>query len=348
LICLTGGTLKTPRRIVYDRERYMKSVEVTREILVAHGVCTGMRVVVCHPFEPWAIGGVFRDAALACGAVVLPLGLTAGEPALRDVLVADRTDVLCGTATLLVRWRDELDREGRPRARSRRLVFHAAEPLRPTVREACSRAWNARVVDVYGMAEFDSVASDGPDRPGLILSPHLRYGLGNGSGNRVRALAAGAEGELLIFRKQSRRWHRTRDLVRVIEKVPPKEALWPKSWRIEHLGRSDDALKLPDGSLLSVQHLEAVIRDFPGIGYVQGRLNRRSSGPTQLKLLASPTGLSPLPSHARLKRAILAHCLELADSVKHAVVALEVAFVDESRLVRTDRGKVKPFVEDNS
>src|SRR4051812_18362813 len=103
LVYLTGGTTGRPRRVVYDGKRYGESVGVTAEILAAHGVGEDSRVVVCQPFDPWAIGGVFRDAALACGACVLPLGLSASCRSLTDALLEFDANVLCGSASLLLR-----------------------------------------------------------------------------------------------------------------------------------------------------------------------------------------------------------------------------------------------------
>jgi len=305
-----------------------------------------MSLVVCFPFDPWAIGGIFRDAALACGARVLPLGLSAGEPALGPLLVSFDPDVLCGPASLLVHWQAKLQKVSLTRQLThRRLVFHAGEPLRPLVREACATTWNAKVVNVYGMAEFDSVGSEGQRGSGLILSPHLRYALARPGKARYQPLREGAEGELLIRVRNTSDWYYTRDLVRVIVRASVDDGLWPGSWRVEHLSRTDNAMKLPDGSLVSAEQLEAVARELPGIEYIQLQLVQSASSSARLRLLATPCqGVLP-PASVALQEALLSRCLELADAVKHRAVSLEVCLVDTSELERTQRGKVRSFVE---
>lgn len=331
--------------MLYSRQRYGESVQVTQEILSAHGVQPGMALVVCFPFDPWAIGGVFRDAALACGARVLPLGLSTGEPSMGAMLASFDPDVFCGSASLLVRWHAELKQPQTGQPTRQRLVFHAGESLRPLVRQACATAWNAKVINVYGMAEFDSVGSEGPREPGLILSPHLHYALTLPGQGEYQSLSEGEEGELLIRTQEMPEWYHTRDLVRVLGRVSADEVLWPGSWRIQHLSRTDNAMKLPDGSLVSAEQLEEVARELPGIEYLQLQLVRSPDSSASLRLLATPCqGVAP-PSITELQDTLLHGCLELADAVMHRAVLLEVRLVDASQLERTQRGKVRSFVE---
>ena len=260
LISLTGGTTAAPRMVHYDVQRWRRSVSIKCEIFRAHGVGPGSRVVVCHPSDPWAIGGVHRDAALACGASVLPLGLNAGSSGLQRLLVEFRPTVLCGTASLLSRWKSELDARQLifPLA-SRRVVFHAGEPLRDEDRRRCAAAWRATVVNVYGLAEFDAVASETPDGQQLALAPAFDFGIRIGQDVRVAAL--GQSGELFVReRAAAASWVSTRDRVHISGTIPHTSRLWPGSLAITLLGRLDGAVPLPDGSVITHEQVESADR----------------------------------------------------------------------------------------
>lgn len=333
----------------YTRDRYGESVEVTRQILFAHGVKLGIRVIVCYPFDPWAIGGIFRDSALACGAQVLPLGLNVGEPSLTSTIVGFDPHVICGSASLLVQWHKQLGIDRTLSKATERIIFHAGEPVRSSVRGECANLWNARIVDIYGMAEFDSIGSEGTFDSGLTLSPHLQYALRVPMAEHPEELAENAEGELLIRTNGTRNWHRTRDLVRVLNKSSDSDQLWPGSWRIKHISRTDHSLKLPDGSLISAEQVESAVQDCKGVGYVQLQLIHNSKGrAAELRILVSISDKSIAPTPTELKSLLLSKCLELADAVKYRAVSMKVSFVASSRLVQTRRGKVKMFVERNT
>ena len=330
----------------YSKGRYSESVEVTRQILLAHGIRPGMRVIVCYPFDPWAIGGIFRDAALACGTQVLPLGLNVGESSLASMILDFNPQVLCGSAGLLVQWHGQLGISRELSRATARIVFHAGEPIRSSVRETCANLWNARIVNVYGMAEFDSIGSESTAESGLTLSPHLKYALRVPLCEAPQRLVENAEGELLIKKEGARQWHRTRDIVRVLDKSPKSDLLWPGCWRIRHISRTDDSLKLPDGSLISAEQVVSAVHACSGVEHVQLQLVHDSrGGATELRIMASVSDKAVAPTPAEFKRIVLSKCLELADAVKYRAVVIKVSFVSSSKLVRTRRGKVKMFVE---
>jgi phenylacetate-coenzyme A ligase PaaK-like adenylate-forming protein len=340
---VTGGTTGTPRQVCYTRERYAESVRVSREILRGHGVGRRSAVLVCFPSDPWAIGGVFRDAALACGARVLSLGLSAGDGGFAELVADFRPTVLCGSADLLAYWGETVLAAALPPRERPAVVFHAGEPLRATARARCAAAWRARVIDVYGMAEFDSVASEGPLGAGLVLSPHLYYALS--VARDIAPLDAGLEGELLIRRSDMEPWHPTRDVVRVLGRNGPGERLWPGSWIIEHRHRADAALKLPDGSTVSTGPIRALALRFPEIEQWQLQVRRAPAGPAALRLLAVPTAGVAAPDREELAASFLTLCAEVADAVKHRAVTFEATLVEGAALARTTRGKVKHLVE---
>ncbi len=276
---------------------------------------------------------------------MISLGLDAGDEALWPLVQELDPDVICGSASLLARWAAA----GRIRSRatrSERLIFHAGEPLLPDVRKACAVSWGARIVDVYGMAEFDTVGSEGVRKQdGLILCPEFGYAICNPAGDLV-VPSKGVQGELMIRRPSEPEWYASCDRVEVLGRSAKSEELWPGSWRIRHLGRADSSLQLPDGSLLYGATVQWVARETPGIEHVQVTLLRRTAKIALVRVLASTVSTSPGRASAarEVRRALLRRSAELADAVRHNAVRLQVSIVDSSKLARTRRGKVKPLV----
>ncbi len=310
-----------------------------------HGVGLRSRVAVCQPFDPWAIGGVFRDAALWCGATVLPLGLNITDPSLWATLSHFDPTHLCGTASVLTRLSLNLRGAKLRMGQRERTIFHAGEPLTRAMRELCSSHWKSRTVNVYGSAEFDSIASEGLLEQGLILSPHLTFGLRMAGRRQTENLSPGDSGELLIKATRGSRWYATSDRIKVLGKADRSEPLWPGSWRVEHMGRTDSSFPLPDGSLVYGRQLQSIASEVAGVESLQLSLGDRASAAPVLEVRAAGVPGAERISVAKLKQHLLKECFEVADAVKHGVVRLRVRVVDISSLEHTARGKVRAFVE---
>ena len=327
--------------VAYSAVRYQQSVRVTAEVLSCHGVGPFHRVAVCQPFDPWAIGGVFRDAALLCGADVLPLGLNVlGESLWASLLEHDPT-VICGSASVLIRLGKGLSTHGSLPSRQR-LIFHAGEPLPSPLRLECAEIWQAKVVNVYGNAEFDTLGSDGVIRQGLILAPHLAYALFNRARRKPSPLTPGHTGELLIRPRGLASWFRTKDNVRVLRSSTTADRLWPGSFVIEHLGRLDNSIQLPDGTIVHGKSIHALQRRLPIVA-LQVHSYKSVKHPS-LRILVIPSNGTQLRPQI-VRRALLQECFELSDAVKHDVVSLTVKIATLHEMDRTDRGKVRTFVE---
>jgi phenylacetate-coenzyme A ligase PaaK-like adenylate-forming protein len=329
--------------VPYDVERYRQSVRVTAQILRAHGVTATQRVAVCHPFDPWSIGGVFRDAALLCGACVLPLGLNVLSESLWSTFVEHDAAVICGSASVLLRLGEGLSKQGTLSQSHKRLIFHAGEPLPPSLRKKCAALWRAKIVDVYGSAEFDTIACEGTKCSALILAPHYRYALSTSTVRVPRRLAKGRVGELLIRSMALGHWIGTKDRVRALRLSTTCDGLWAGSWIIEHLGRLDNSIQLPDGSLVHSESVDSLARTLP-IAAIQVHYYRNHKRPC-LQLLVVPLQGGLILHPQLVRRALLQECFELCDAVKHEVVKVRVKVVQFWELAQTDRGKVQTFVE---
>lgn len=337
---LTGGTTKLPRAVVYSAANYKRSVAATALFLRHHGVGGNAAVVVAFPSDPWAIGGIFRDASLQLGARVLPIGCQVVSPALNAVLVAFGATHVAGPVGVLCR-ADAAAAAVRGASHQSLTILHAGEPLRSKERERCAELWRAEVFNVYGTAEFDSVACELRSRDGLALLPHLEYRIQEPSTSRHAKLRDGIEGCLVIRGLRSDEWLSTGDRVRVHRAVPGSVP-WPVPWRIEVLGRTDYNLKLPAGATVLAAHIDEVATQLGGIGVQLQYVNEQADARPQVRLvLVSEGNGDEIASRARVS--LLSTCLELSDEVAGGSVDLHVVCGTADSVFRTARGKVPPI-----
>jgi phenylacetate-coenzyme A ligase PaaK-like adenylate-forming protein len=335
LIYVSGASTGPPKEIVYSFGKYVESVETTAMVLSAHGVAGNERVAILQPFDPWAIGPIFRDAALLCGATVLPLGLNGYKEAFLDVLRSFKPSFLCGSASLISSLNFFCNKDN-----SLLGIFHAGEPLRESGYRRMLQM-SRRVVDIYGMAEFDTIAATGVTNNSLILSPNFDYMLLTHAGEQLQ-IAEGLTGELLIRRPEDFGWCETGDQVRIESKSDATEALWPLQWTIRHLGRNDARIKLPDGSNISSGQLQMLSQRVPAIETLQLQIS--SLNRTQLRLLVSFRS-GDANGFFSIRKEFLNICCELADAIAHGVISLHIVEVSQLDFFRSERGKVLPLVE---
>jgi phenylacetate-coenzyme A ligase PaaK-like adenylate-forming protein len=227
----------------------------------------------------------------------------------------------------------------------RPLVFHAGELLVASNREFVEAGLGGKVVNVYGMAEFDSIACDGVLDPGLVLSPHLHYAIRDHERGKVSPLTQDKEGELMIRESRRSKWVCTRDSVRVLGRSRPSEIPWGNSWRILHLGRCDGTLVLPDGSKVTEGQILAVERLLPLVEHLQLQLVARANGRHEILVLVSADEGSECIDLKNVRKALCAQCFELADSLKHGVVSLRLRVATPTSVRASARGKRLRFVD---
>lgn len=338
-IYLTGGTTAGPRQVQYDRRRWRRSVAIKAEMMRAHGVGPNSRIAVCHPFDPWSIGGIHRDAALACGAHVLPLGLSAGTPAMLSVLAGFGPDFICGTSSLVALWLQDVAMPRGPIT-----LLHAGEPLRPDDREACERRLGRPIVNIYGLAELDAVGCELESGSGFLLTPDFTYRLIDRDGVPV-SLDQGASGALQVRESRCADWVSTNDHVVVLGFAPPQSRLWPGAATVAHVHRLDHAVDLPDGSAISAAQVRAAEGALAGDGVaaLQVQVSRPSGRRAEVALVAvRRDGHEPRAELVRSR--MLAVACDLADAEASGAVSIIVRVTDGEKVLRTQRGKFSSVV----
>lgn len=333
---LTGGTTANPRIVEYDRERWAASIAAKLRLFELYAVGPSSRVAVAFPFAPWAIGSIFAEAAFLAEATVLPLGLSALEDPFSSVLSEFRPTHLCGSGAVLAR----LGRKQSDRLNHRvDTLFVAGEKLTTDTRNELISQWDAQVVDIYGMAEFDMVAAQVPGLKDLALIPHLQYWIATEQ-EELLPLATGCEGELWIAELEAGPRHATGDLVRVKSKADHWRNGLP-SYAIEIIGRIDGAVSFADGSMLAPVHLQATMNRFPSISALQAVVRRRVAGDELELRYVSAAGGAEMIDHNALCKALLDAAIDVQDSLRHGVITkFHARAVAADALSRTARGKI--------
>lgn len=336
ILYLTGGTTATPRIVRYSRERWKRSVGAKRRLLERWNVTASSRVAVCHPMAPWAIGHVFSEAALEAGGTVLPLGLTAQLPAFSKILREFEPTHICASAANLIGWANALGET----PLGVKILFVAGEKLTIRLRTDAERAWSARVVDIYGMAEFDMVAAELPGANGLSLVAHLTARLRVGESGDMVELAPGRSGELCLREADEDPWFRSGDAVSVVD--------YGDFWNlgtpvpaISFLTRLDGAICFSDGAMLSPIHMSHLAEAFPSLQQLQAVVCRRIGGDVvELRGVRATDDERDVTSEMLVTK-LLELAVDLADSYKYGcVAAISCKFVNQRDLIRTDRGKI--------
>jgi len=336
----SGGTSSKLKKISYTSQRWARSVGVKKMFLEHHGVGAQSRVVICYPYAPWSIGSIFTEASLHCEANVFPIGNHCFHPTLLKEIQAFKPTHICASARQLLKLYEELNTLDITLDPCCNITaFVAGELLDPSVKCDVERQYNTKVVNVYGMAEFDMVGGEYPDSLGITLVSEFDYRIKPINGELTH-LSTGLSGELYIMDPTVGEWYPTNDTVRVINPF-----IGAPNHTIQIMGRTIESLTLSDGTTILGKSLESLVQSHPDLSHVQLAVSGSTQG-DQLELrCVKKTAKSLLDRHMLLQE-FLASNLDLADSYKSGIVTqIKVSFVTEHQLSMTSRGKVPRLIK---
>ncbi len=282
---------------------------------------------------------------LACGARVLPLGLSVLQEGIQAILVNESPTHICGSARTLLRVAREI-REKLfldPRSLGIQKLFVAGERLSESIRLLLHQEWGGEVVNVYGMAEFDTIASEFPGLKGLVLMPEFEYMVQDEAGLSQK-LSPGVNGELLVRENCSMDWHATNDYVEVIDSLAIDLYDWTPVQSIKVKGRSDLSVVLSDGSVLGAIHIEQLLDVIPGLSQLQVQVVREESNEILRIVYRNSDVIHPV-SEAHILNTLKAVNVDLADSLEKGVVKDVIFDSAEYSWIVTARGKLPLVVE---
>ncbi|MFN9720988.1 MAG: phenylacetate--CoA ligase family protein, partial [Planctomycetota bacterium] len=224
----TSGTTGRPVRWLDTEDSWNWFMECWRQIYTLAGIQSWDRLFFPFSFGPfigfWAAfegAGRFGNFCIAGGGMSTTVRLQA--------MIENEATVVCCTPTYAMRMAEVAASEGIDiRESSVRMLIVAGEPggTIPATRSRIEDAWEARVIDHWGMTEIGSLASESEDRPGglylleteciaEILNPETLVPVAPGEVGELVVTNLGRTGSPLIR-------YRTRDLVKASTVADPK------------------------------------------------------------------------------------------------------------------------------
>lgn len=337
---LTGGTTGAPKLVEYIGNRFEQVVLTKQRMLSISGICHESRVLVIHPMAPWAIGQVFYEGALRCGASVMPAGLSLSISTLSVVIQQFRPNVVCAGARNLQRLLTKFSSETlNLLTQDVTLVLSAGELLTGDVRDSIENTLACKVRDVYGCAELDALGLEDENKSGFWLVPDLEYVIDTGTGTST--LSTGVNGVLLARSINSMNWHRTGDLVRVLDSSGIQSP-W-KTHLIQIIGRERLCVKFGDGSAVGEEQL-LLVRQSLLLDAIQLVVTRKPSG-DNVKVLYHALCKDEI-SNEQVINALLSQCTDFADAFGAGCIgSLTAAHVGSHlELNTTERGKTPSII----
>lgn len=262
----TSGTTGRPLRWMDTQQSWDWFMECWRQIYTLTGLQAWDRLFFPFSFGPfigfWAAfegAGRFGNFCIAGGGMSTSVRLQA--------MIENEATVVCCTPTYAMRMAEVAAEEGIDlKETSVRMLIVAGEPggTIPATRARIEDAWEARVIDHWGMTEIGSLGIESEDRPGgmFVLETECIAEILNTE--TLAPVASGDIGELVITNLgrlgSPLIRYRTRDLVRAttIDDSAGRQLLWLDGGI---LGRSDDMI-IVRGNNVFPSSIEAVVREI--------------------------------------------------------------------------------------
>jgi phenylacetate-CoA ligase len=262
----TSGTTGRPMRWLDTADSWNWIMECWRQIYLLAGVTTEDRLFFPFSFGPFIGFWAAFEGATRLGNLVIAGGGMSTSIRLQAMIENEAT-VVCCTPTYALRMAEVAAEEGIDlKESSVRMVIVAGEPggAIPATRSRIESAWDARVVDHWGMTEIASLGVESEDRPGGMYLLETEVIAEIVDPETLEPVAAGEVGELLITNLgrigSPLIRYRTRDLVQAGTDEDPngRNLLWLSGGI---LGRSDDMVTVR-GNNVFPSSVEAVLREI--------------------------------------------------------------------------------------
>lgn len=262
----TSGTTGRPMRWLDTAESWDWIMECWRQIYQLAGLKDYDRLFFPFSFGPFiGFWAAFEGASRLGNFVIAGGGMS--TPIRLQAMIENEATVLCCTPTYALRMAEVAAEQGIDlRETSVRMLIVAGEPggAIPATRARIEKAWDARVIDHWGMTEIASLGVESEDRPGGMYLLETEVIAEIVDSETLQPVPHGETGELLITNLgrvgSPLIRYRTRDLVRAGTAEDPagRQLLWLEGGI---LGRSDDMVTIR-GNNVFPSSIEAVLREL--------------------------------------------------------------------------------------
>lgn len=265
----TSGTTGRPMRWMDTADSWNWIMECWRQIYLLAGLEKHDRLFFPFSFGPFIGFWAAFEGATRLGNFVIAGGGMSTSIRLQAMIENEAT-VICCTPTYALRMAEVAAEEGIDlKESSVRMLIVAGEPggAIPATRARMESAWDAQVIDHWGMTEIASLGVESADRPGGMYLLESEVIAEIVDPETLEPVAAGEVGELLITNLgrlgSPLIRYRTRDLVKASTEEDPtgRQMLWLSGGI---LGRSDDMVTVR-GNNVFPSSVEAVLREIDAV-----------------------------------------------------------------------------------
>ncbi|APZ90863.1 phenylacetate--CoA ligase family protein [Fuerstiella marisgermanici] len=265
----TSGTTGRPMRWMDTAASWDWIMECWRQIYLLAGLTKHDRLFFPFSFGPFIGFWAAFEGASRLGNFVIAGGGMSTEIRLHAMIENEAT-VVCCTPTYALRMAEVAAQEGIDlKESSVRMLIVAGEPggAIPATRTRIESAWDARVIDHWGMTEIASLGVESEDRPGGMYLLETEMIAEIVDPETLEPVAPGEVGELLITNLgrlgSPLIRYRTRDLVQASTDEDPsgRKLQWLAGGI---LGRSDDMVTVR-GNNVFPSSVEAVLREIDAV-----------------------------------------------------------------------------------
>ena len=287
----TSGTTGRPMRWLDTDQSWEWFMRCWNQIYRLSGVTPDDVLAFPFSFGPFIGFWAAFDGSHRQGNLSIPMGGMSTEQ--RINLIGDlNATVVCCTPTYALRMAEVAEAEGVDlRDNAVRLLIVAGEPGAniPATKEKIESAWNAQLIDHWGMTDIGALGVEPHDAPGgmLILETECIAEIVDADG---RPVEPGLEGELIITNLgrvgQPVIRYKTGDRVRAATALCPSGC---ELLRLEGgiIGRVDDMVTIR-GNNVFPSSIEAILREFDGIAEFRINVETKKSMP-HLRIEIEPT-----------------------------------------------------------
>ena len=309
-------------------------IEDTALVASALGVSADSRVLIGQPSFPWSIGQVFADACDRCGASTFCFGLSAAHEAIaRQIDDLELTHVTLPPG-LLLNWVER----GWPTPEDVNLWI-VGEGLSSESQTKLEQTWRPKAIRrVFGCSEFGTLAYQASDNE-LWLRTNPKFAF------RLDKPNSRGEGRLHVRRTSGDFELDTGDYASIRSGAVEGVGLWRASSQIRLHRRAVASMTLSDGSAISTDVVDALKLEFD-LSDIQIVRTVTKLGDELTVNCASANTLTDLTA---IKVSLFRHVPELDPETKNDatwnLVRVEVKLVGLGEFIKTDRGKIKMFID---
>lgn len=331
---LSGGTIGRHKEIFYTKNDWKQNINLTVKFLKNLHI-RAKRVLIMHPFAPWAIGENLTQAFKQIGLLVEPLGNQLSKDNLIKAILSGEPAALAASPTMITNLVADIISEYKSSPNIEE-VFVAGEPFFKFQRQFFE-SQGIISTDIYGMAEADTMGMECCEHNGIHLdtkSFFFELILDKTNEKRGELLVTPIKREGMIFLR-----YRTNDYVEILNTACPCGSKFP---RVRIVGRVDEAVNINGVKISLWQIQEAILLSKAPIKEFEVIINKKMN-PAFICLRVQPSEGWDTSYQELIRQSLLRVNLDWEDLINTNVIGdIHIELVNKIFPKETQgRGKAK-------